>query len=283
MNKIAIAIVHGVGNTTADFADEMIAELKSRFADQNPEIDPADALVFAPVYWGPILQIPEDKLWQRMQKGGPMDFTTLRRFMTSFAADALAYQPLPNERSVYDAIHEKYAEKLKQLATDAGATAPLVVISHSLGTIISSNYFYDLTKDHLIPAPVSNIHGDNPTPLEMGATLASFYTMGSPLALWSLRYADFGQPITVPAPTVPAAVAKAGGWYNMYDPDDIIGYPLHTLNAAYAAAKIKDMPLNAGGIFTSWNPMSHVEYWTDDDVTEPIAKTLSKLSRVINL
>ncbi|MCX6952456.1 MAG: chemotaxis protein [Verrucomicrobia bacterium] len=235
MNKVAVAIVHGIGDTPADFANDMITEL-----------------------------------------------TTLRRFMVSFAADALAYQPLPDERSIYDAIHAKYAETLKVLTLKAGASAPLVVLSHSLGTIVTSNYFYDLSRPSLLPESVTDVHGDEPTPLEKGRTLTALFTFGSPIALWSLRFKDFGKPITVPAPSVPAEIAKAGGWYNFYDPDDVIGYPLRTLNSAYRAAVKQDLALNAGGIFTSWNPLSHTEYWTDNDVTQPIGDTLAKVWRAAN-
>ena len=28
------------------------------------------------------------------------------------------------------------------------------------------------------------------------------------------------------------------------------------------------------GILTSWNPLSHSEYWTDDNFTEPVAEFL---------
>ena len=42
------------------------------------------------------------------------------------------------DASAYDAIHAEYARSLRQLAAAAGETAPLVVIAHSLGTVISS-------------------------------------------------------------------------------------------------------------------------------------------------
>lgn len=282
MTKVAVAIVHGIGDTTADFANEMMAELKQRFAKATPGVNPDDALALEPVYWGPILQEPENELWARLKKGGDMDFTTLRRFMVSFAADALAYQPLPEERSAYDAIHATFASTLKVLALKAGGTAPLVVVSHSLGTVVSSNFFYDLSKPAMLPESVTDVHGEEPTALERGKTFTAFYTLGSPIALWSLRFREFGKPITVPASGVPAAIAKAGGWYNFYDPDDVIGYPLRSLNPAYRAAVKKDVALNAGGIFTSWSPLSHTEYWTDNDVTEPLADTLVKIWRAAN-
>lgn len=282
MNKVAIALVHGIGNTKPDFADAMITEIKDRFTKANRGVDPDEALAFAPVYWGPILQNPENELWKRLKKTGDMDFSSLRRFMVSFAADALAYQPLPGESSKYEAVHAVFAHALKQLSAAAGPKAPLVVVSHSLGTIVSSNYFYDLSKPKLIPAAVKAAMNTPATALEKGHTFTSFYTFGSPIALWSLRYENFGTPLTVPAQQVPAALGKLGGWHNLYDPDDVIGYPLRGLNAAYRKALKTDKPINSGNILTSWNPASHISYWTDNDVTKPITRTLVQLSKHLN-
>jgi hypothetical protein len=284
--KIAVAIVHGVGDTAPDFAEEMIAELSARFA-ASTSVPAAGALVFRAVYWGPTLQEPENALWHQLKKGGELDFTSLRRFMVSFAADALAYQPLPDERSIYDEVHAEYATKLKELAAEAGEDAPLVVISHSLGTVISSNYLYDLAnprKDLHGPETLA-AQGDEPSALERGETLAYFVTMGSPLALWSLRFKDFGRPIQVP----PAKLKKhhpdlvpLAAWDNFFDPDDVIGYPLKCLNDAYAKTVTRDFPVNVGSILTSWTPMSHVEYWTDNDLTKPVADKIVELWRAAN-
>jgi hypothetical protein len=76
----------------------------------------------------------------------------------------------------------------------------------------------------------------------------------------------------------PALVPLAGG-DNYYDPDDVIGYALRPLNAAYAQAVARDAAINVGSLLTSWNPLSHMGHWTDDDVTTPIAAKLAALWR----
>lgn len=35
-------------------------------------------------------------------------------------------------------------------------------------------------------------------------------------------------------------------WFNFYDPDDVLGYPLKTINADYKKAVAKDIPINVG-------------------------------------
>jgi hypothetical protein len=278
--KIAVAIIHGIGKQDPHFSDGMARELKDRFAR---EIGTASDLAILPVYWAPVLQGAEEELWKRMKRGGELDFTTLRRFLVDFAADAIAYQPTPKDRRIYDGIHEKLAETLNRLAAEAGEKAPLCVIAHSLGSVIASNYFYDLQhpKRPLIAARVRKKIGN--TPLERGETFTLFYTLGSPIAIWSLRYANFGVPIEVPSPNLSKHYPNlAGEWVNYYDEDDVIAYPLKTLNEAYRKVIKADREINAGGLLSSWNPVSHLGYWTDNDVTKPIARELARTWRAVN-
>ena len=282
--KIAVAIIHGVGKQDPNFADGMAQDLRDRFAKQVGNDDSGSQLAISPVYWAPVLQNAEEKLWDRMKQGGEMDFTTLRHFLVDFAADAIAYQPTPSDRQVYDGIHMVFAQTLRTLAVEAGDKAPLCVIAHSLGSVIASNYIYDLQVDatrRIISDGVRQIIRN--TPLERGETLTLFYTLGSPIAIWSLRYPDFGVPITVPSPKLAEHHPNLKGeWVNYYDEDDVIGYPLKTINDAYRGAITADREINAGGLLSSWNPASHLGYWTDNDVTKPIAESLAKTWRAVN-
>lgn len=66
--------------------------------------------------------------------------------MASFAADAPAYQPAEDERDKHEEIHAVCAREVCWLVDNAGPDAPLAVIAHRLGTIATSNWFYDFTK-----------------------------------------------------------------------------------------------------------------------------------------
>ena len=151
------------------------------------------------------------------------------------------------------------------------------------GSKPSCNYFYDLQHPQrpLIAARVKKKIGD--TPLERGETFTLFYTLGSPIAMWSLRYPNFGIPIKVPSPGLSKYYPNLKGeWVNFYDEDDVIGYPLKTLNEAYRKVIKADRQINAGGLLSSWNPASHLGYWTDNDVTKPIAQELVRTWRTVN-
>ncbi len=273
--KIGVMFVHGIGQPEPHFADDMMGLLSRKFRSATG----SDDLVMRSAFWAPVLQDSENELWRRLSAGGPMDFLKLRRFMVDFAADAIAYQPAPKEKVVYEGVHRVLAETLKTLADQAGPQAPLVVVAHSLGTVIASNFFYDLQTrlaKNTIPASVRKKMGK--TPLDRGETLSHLFTLGSPIALWSLRFKDFGKPIRVPSPGLRDFYPKAvGGWTNFYDQDDVIGYPLRTINEAYSKAVKEDRAVNVGGILSSWNPTSHTEYWTDRDVVNAVSVELAAL------
>jgi hypothetical protein len=285
--SIAVAIIHGIGRQGPDFAEAMIARLRKQFARLVGSAAAAHGLVFQPVYWAPVLQKEEDELWKRLNAAGAMGWRDLREFMVDFAADAIAYQPIPGERDIYDRVHAVCADALKTLGVMAGEKAPLCVIAHSLGTVIAGNYLYDLqthvqrkVKELIAPKVLARMGG---SPVDRGETLALLYTLGSPLALWSLRYADFGKPIDVPSPSFSQYwPGIAGEWVNYYDTADVIGYPLKKVNAAYAAAVAADRAVRVGGLLTFWNPLSHTAYMDSDKVCKPIAASLARLWRAVN-
>ena len=61
-----------------------------------------------------------------------------------------------------------------------------------------------------------------------------------------------------------------------------MGFPLRPLNSAYHQMVTKDVAINAGSFLVSWSPLSHLEYWLDNDVIEPIATSLAEAWEKIN-
>lgn len=283
--KIAVAIVHGVGNhnpndPNAEKNPEKIARaIKAAF---KAVVGTDEPLVTEIVYWDweSGLQPRENVMLEKM---AGLHFTGLRRLFFDVLGDAVAYQPSENNHDVYDAIQTVMADTLHRLAQQTARDAPLCVIAHSLGTIIASNYFYDLQQKpsaHL-SRKVRNAVGEN-VPLVRGDTLALLYTMGSPIAIWGLRFDNFGTPVTVPAPKLPIFHRHmTGEWLNFYDKDDLIAYPLQNLNDDYANA-VEDVDVNVGNILTSWNPASHLGYWTNEAIINRITDGLVRTYETLN-
>jgi len=280
--KIAVAIIHGAGSQQADFAEPVIAKLTAAFLDHLPDADQsvANKLVFRPIYWANVLAKKQRVLWNTLETDGQLDFKAVRKFLMHFGADAVAYQPSASHREVYDNIHQIVTNVLSDLAKKAGPQAPLCIIGHSIGTVITHNYFYDLGYTDAAKNPIIN------TPLEKGKTLTFLYTMGSPLAFWSLRYNNY-KPIIFPGTEVNNLYPGLNPeWVNFYDKDDILGYPIRSLSSGHKKLAeqgyLEDIQVDSGNILTSWTPLSHLQYWTDNDVIQPIAKSLAKAWQTIN-
>lgn len=289
--------------------------------------DPEDALVIEPVNWAPDLEPLQRRLFEQiypentrpffdeqlcrtirqlnagsrlalaplaaslMQPVVPplrsLYYPTARWIMIHFVGDVIAYDRAANPAN-YEAIHETFARSLAALARKAGEDAPLCVIAHSFGTVLASDYFYDLAQTEtdgrsLVSQELFQAMG--PSPLAHGKTLAWFYTMGSPLALWSLRYpkAELARPIGVPAKEIAERYPDLPGeWINFYCKSDVMAYPLKSLSDAYAHAVHEDRAVNPKGFPVSATPVSHAYYWSDRSVVRPIARTLARSWKQLN-
>jgi hypothetical protein len=290
MTRIALAFVHGMGTQGPNFAKHPFEALRTRFASRirgEAGSGAGEELVTLPVHWAPVFSAIEDDLLTRLSAGGPLDYRQLRRFFVTAFGDAAAYQINTGERDLYDRVHAVFAATLRQLAASAGADAPLAVMAHSLGAMIASNYLWDLEssttgRKPLVPTDVqAAMTGGSleaATPLERAETFALFFSVGTTIPIWSLRYADppFGTPIAVPSPhLVEHHPAIEGGWWNYYDDDDVLGYPLKTLNEEYGRVVSADKAVSVGSLFTGWTPLSHTRYFSDRDIINPIADRLA--------
>lgn len=293
--KMAVAIIHGMGRQDDDFDKDITKKLIKLFKKVEPTA-PHDTLVIKPIWWADILETAESDLLEAAKRGGDIHLMNSRRFVIHYGGDVIAYQPLPNNRSAYDAIHQVVLDTFVALAQDAGADAPLCVIAHSLGSVVISNYFWDLQNrgdtetDSFISSEIYHAVDQSQSALVKGETFAHFYTLGSPLAIWGLRFSDgnpssednprFGKPIEFPPKQLKVPEGMKPEWINFYDKEDVIGYPLRELNKIYRKAVTEDREVNVGNwLFQSWNPFSHTGYWTSDDVIEPIAESLAKTWR----
>jgi hypothetical protein len=278
--KIGVGIIHGIGSQTKDFAEEMETELRDLFAKRLNKIDssiehPASLLVIKPIFWAEVLEGPEKKLWGKLH-ASDIGQNILRKFVIHAFADAIAYQKAPSKKKYYKQIQDTIDKQLLEMAKELrDGEAPLCVIAHSLGSVIASNHFYDLQQGKRSAEDLAHLEH----PLARGETLTLFYTMGSPIALWSIGYDDFDSPLLVPTNAIKDRYPDMGEWKNFYDRDDIIGYPLEPL---YSSKVVRDHQVNVGNLLTGWNPGSHIGYWVDKDVLKQIVSGLVQTWTEIN-
>lgn len=270
-SQLGVAVVHGIGRQKEDFADGLIREVSRRLGDG------AERVRWMPVWWAPIAQTQESALLDLLAAGGDLDWVWARRLVVHFLADAVAYQRVPGESDepgLYVRIHAFVAQKLTELreqlgVQSAGGEPPLMVIAHSLGGHIMSNYIWD--QQH----PKEGRGERIVSPFVRAETLAAITTFGCNIPLFALALPRM-VPIQFPPASLPGDLKAVARWNNLYDPDDILGFPLASLSDEYART-VHDFTVNVGGLLTSWNPICHDSYWTDNDVTKRITEQIQQV------
>ena len=261
---IGVLVVHGMGAQKADFADGFIAEMKGRLLRLGVE---ESRVAWRAGWWADVINDREAALWRRMSERHTLRWDDVRRFVVSHFGDAIAYQRVPGERvDIYRRIDGRLREQLAGLRAQMGGDRPIAVIAHSLGSVIVSNYTWDEQQ-----APTAGTSA-----VEQMRTLAGLVTFGSNIPLFTLALNEV-VPIEFPGPDLAPAARAAARWLNFFDADDVLGWPLRPLSARYAEVVTADLQIDVGNVFRSWNPLSHEDYWTDDDFTAPVATMLRDL------
>lgn len=279
--KLGVLIIHGIGTQKSDFADGMVNALVEQLGDRG--FDRSD-VAWQPVHWTPVLEPKQKDLWRRLSHNSELGFVTLRQFVINVLGDAIAYQRVPGQgrENVYDSTHRVIHQSVKTLRQQIGGDKPLVILAHSLGCYMISNYIWDRQKGLGESAYAASA-------FERMETVAGMVTFGCSIPLFMLAYTRI-EPIALPSSTLaryfpdgtPAEeLRRAARWLNFYSRNDILGYPLRPLSPEYAETVNEDIAINVGGLLTSWNPASHTQYWTDSNLTRPVAELIGGLLKLL--
>jgi hypothetical protein len=241
-----VLLVHGIGEQQPGSYDDFGERIRKAF--------------YGPIYWGEafwadVTQPDEQLLKARVGRGG-----LLHSFYIGSFGDLVAYSKLPYPPDKYTEIQRRFAggvQRMAYLANEHNDTnACLSVIGHSLGSVIASDGLYDLIKSRHFPSNMK---------------LQCFFTMGSPLALYALRYGleNFTKPV------------RPITWLNFYYSQDVAALALKPLNSDYDKAVTEDICLSPDGLKHRLLAMvpglgikSHSWYFTDRQVIETIAREL---------
>ena len=270
--KLAIAIIHGMGSEKQFFSVELKHRITEEYVNEVAGRH-EDDLIFQEIYWADLVKDHQNSFLQRANYKNDLTYMNLRELFVDYLGATLAYRT-----SMYDVIHNRVKESLANLSTirriDPDKT-PLVIMAHSFGSVIMSDYIYDMQKRQ---AAASDGKIAGLSNLEQFKTFAGFITFGTPMALLSLQQGcSFDKPINVIGADLPKAIQERVKWNNYYDKDDVIAYPLKGINDAYQAVIDGDYEINVGSAATSWNPACHNGYWEDKDFYKPVAEYFAAL------
>ena len=282
MKKVALITLHGMGITAPGYVDELSQDLAHR-------LGPAfDALHIGAVYYKGLLLANEQRVWNSL--GRQVRWDGLRQFLLYGFADAAGLESAKMlHGSVYTMAQARFARALFLARQAMGHDGPVVVLAQSLGGHVMSCYFWDAQGElHGNKANVGiwqdiqqfrpEISGAQPlTDADIGflrgSSISQVLTTGCNIPIFVAAHA--AQEILPMQPNTHFT------WRNYYDKDDVLGWPLAELSEQYRAA-VTDVTVNAGGglfgwIARSWNPLSHLQYWRDDEVLDPLTDTLRGL------
>lgn len=263
---IAIVVIHGMGNQDRNFSHPMRDEINDRLGAET-----AARVSWGEIYWADVLAARQRDYFRRAKNSNELDLVSLRRFVIEAFGDASAYRKTDDRRdTAYEDIHQKVDAIVEELDDPEQPRKPLIVMAHSLGGHIMSNYIYDMQKRQSPPRTISDFR--------QMRTLAGMITFGCNIPLFTFAYEKTHiKPIRFPGSKLSAANKDRARWLNFFDPDDVLGYPLKPINKAYRDVVDRDIAINVGGVVSNWNPMSHAKYWTDNDFTKPVTRFLRSL------
>ncbi len=257
--EFGVLTIHGMGDQKPDYAHDLQQNLYKQLPDEVIR-----DMRFKSIWYHGDFQEHQDTVWKNMRESGnPMHQRWLRKFFLNFLSDAATSEFRPGaEESPYKRIHRTIRQNIDALRVELGnQDLPIVIIAHSLGCQIISNYIWDAQNG------LGIWQNERPTAFQELRTAQLMITSGCniPLFVSGLKKVE--------------AIRKPNGqfaWYNFYDRDDILGWPLKPLSKgfenAYDAIVTEDREINTG-----LTPLSHSAYWEDNDFIKPVAGFIKQL------
>ncbi|MEE2802812.1 MAG: hypothetical protein VYB37_00010 [Pseudomonadota bacterium] len=268
--RVAVLVIHGIGAQRRDFAEPLIKGVNREVRGLGCS---AQSIAWQSVFWDDLLAPRQSEYLQRAMPHGRLNYRRLRKFVVAALGDAGAYRQRPSGSGfsgdlsqTYQQVHRRIEEAMSELYNGplAGRPLPLVLLAHSFGGHILSNYVWD-----------SQTRPDRRlSPFERMNWLSGFVTFGCNIPLFTFAVSD-PVPIRFPAPKLPKRFRARARWLNFYDPDDVLGWPLQPVSATYARAVDADVRLQVGGLAGGWTPAAHLLYWRDQKFASEVAALLA--------
>jgi hypothetical protein len=265
--SIALLTIHGMGETPKNY-HKLFLERVKKYVGENDWKNVA----FESIYYQDILQANQAEIYHRMKPR--IRWQGLRRFLLYNFSDAASLDYRKEEaNSAYQQAQSRISSALHNVYEKCGRRdVPVVILAYSLGCHVISNYIWDAQQ----ASPSAGIWKKSKS-LKEGAetnflrlpSLQHLITVGCNIPVFVAGYKSIA-PFRKPNRTFK--------WLNLYDKDDILGWPLEPLSPSYRKL-VKDVQINANEKFSdlllkSWNPYSHENYFGDSAVVRSVGDAL---------
>lgn len=300
---VAVIFVHGIHAHDFEYPSAM-RQLLLKALPRNLRVH----LKSKSVFWADIVRGRSQLYLHQAEVVGGIVNNQYRRLVVEGLGDAAAYQKTRSrDNSAYFQIQDRVTDAIQDAESREDPTRPLVFIGHSLGCHIISSYAWDINRLKQLSDEEIEKWGD-PIAAEFAAdlkgasafrrlgTFAGFVTMGANMPLFTFtfgpdkvypitRYPDARRRPAFPGSDLSDRVSEKSRWLNFYSRNDILGYPLKPLNAAYnQEARLTDRHVYAEGYLrakllpSALNVVrSHSGYWTNRAVIRDTARLISEL------
>lgn len=266
--SVALITIHGMGNTPKTYHKLFLEKIRRHLGqDQWNQVE------FEPLYYQDILQVNEAVIYKRMKPH--IRWQNLRQFILYGFSDAAGLDYRKEEKnSAYHLTQLKIFNTLRSIYKHCGKrNVPVIILAYSLGCHLLSNYIWD--SQQADPSAgvwryknLSSMDKDEVSFLRL-KSLRNLCTVGCNIPVFVAGYKDI-QPFKKPN--------RDFKWMNLYDKDDVLGWPLEPLSASYRKL-VKDVPVNASESFSdlalkSWSPFSHEHYLGNKNVIHSVGDAL---------
>ncbi|WP_018623571.1 hypothetical protein [Kangiella aquimarina] len=271
--KIALITIHGMGDTERDYYTGFYDQMKKSLGDQL-----WNQVIFKPLYYQDILQGQQEAVLGRMRN--QVDWIKLRRFLLYGFSDAASLEYKKRvKNSPYYLTQKMIMGAMDEIFNETGTRSiPVIIVANSLGCQVISSYIWDAQR---IDASVGIWSMQREDDVAEGSprdkfrrmqSLKGFYTLGCNIPIFVAGHKK------IEAIKPPMEEFK---WYNLYDKDDVLGWPLKSLSPSYEEL-VEDIQINVGRgllskLFKSWNPLSHGQYWQDKNVIGHISDNIKQI------
>lgn len=270
---VALITIHGMGDTERDYYTGFYDQMKRSLGDQLwPQV------IFKPLYYQDILQGQQEAVLGRIRD--QVDWIKLRRFLLYGFSDAASLEYKKRvKNSPYYLTQKMIMQAMDEIFDETGTRKiPVIIVANSLGCQVISSYIWDAQR---IDASVGVWSMERNDEVAEGSprdefrrmkTIQGFCTLGCNIPIFVAGHKN------IEAIKPPTAQFK---WYNFYDKDDVLGWPLQPLSQSYEKL-VEDIQINVGRglfskIFKSWNPLSHGQYWQDKKVIRHVSETMKTI------
>ncbi|NND64583.1 MAG: hypothetical protein HKM24_01345 [Gammaproteobacteria bacterium] len=274
--SLVILVVHGMGDQSSSFDEKLKRQIRRQLDRER-----WSQISWQPVYYQPVLQTNQNRMFTDMRDKGNIDWLRLRKFTLFGLSDAASMDYRRYEKnSIYQQIQQSFIDALDSGFSDVDEKpASVITIAHSLGGQVASNFIWDAQRTRVkygvfrndLPRVIGkrSVH-DQFLRLK---TMTHFFTSGCNIPLFIA-----GLPKRSIKPIATNDRGWQFRWQNYYDPDDVLGWPLKPICPSYAKAIAVDKAISAGGHpaawLSAWTPLSHNAYWEDKDFVKPLTRAI---------